>query len=267
MTEPTAYIHPDAKIGNNVTIEPFAVIKANVEIGDGSYIHSHAYLMEGARLGKNVKVFPGAVISGVPQDLKFEGEETTVEIGDNTTIREAVTISRGTKDKYKTVIGKNCLVMAYSHIAHDCIIGNNCILVNGAQIAGHVEIGDWAIVGGNSVVHQFTRIGAHSFISGASKIGKDVPPYTKAGRDPLSYCGVNSVGLKRRGFTNEKINHVLDLYRVLYQSEYNTTQALHFLEENFKETNERNIVINFIKESKRGIMRGDKNLPKDDEVL
>ncbi|HSZ72302.1 MAG TPA: acyl-ACP--UDP-N-acetylglucosamine O-acyltransferase [Cytophagaceae bacterium] len=256
MNQPLAYIHPQAKIADNVVIEPFAMIHKNVEIGEGTWIGSHVTIMEGARIGKNCKIFPGAVISGVPQDLKFKGEETTAVIGDNTVIREYVTVSRGTTDKHTTVVGKNCLIMAYVHIAHDCVIGDNVILVNAVQLAGHVQVEDFAIVGGASVVHQFVRIGAHVIIAGGSLIGKDVPPFSKAARDPLRYCGINSIGLRRRGFTNDQINSIQDIYRVLYIKGYNTTKAVEILEIDFPPSKERDEILNFIRSSDRGIMKG-----------
>lgn len=256
MNQPLAYIHPEAKIAQNVVIEPFTTISKNVEIGEGTWIGPNVTIMEGARIGKNCKIFPGAVISGTPQDLKFEGEETITVIGDNTVIRECVTISRGTKDKYKTVVGSNCLIMAYVHIAHDCIVGNHVILANAVQVAGHVTIDDHAIISGTSAIHQFCRIGAHVMISGGSLVRKDVPPFTKAGREPLGYCGINSVGLRRRGFTNEKINEIQDIYRVIYLKGYNNSQALDYLEVNFPPSKERDEIINFMSSSDRGIMKG-----------
>jgi len=256
MNQPLAYIHPQAKIANNVVIEPFACIHKNVEIGEGSWIGSHVTIMEGARIGKNCKIYSGAVVSGVPQDLKFEGEDTITEIGDNTVIREFVTISRGTVDKFKTVIGKDCLLMAYVHVAHDCVIGNNCILVNGVQVAGHVEIDDFAIIGGASAVHQFVKIGAHAMISGGSLIRKDVPPFTKAAREPLSYCGINSVGLRRRGFTPDKIGEIQNIYRHIYLKGLNNTKAINLVELEFPASKERDEIINFIRSSGRGIMKG-----------
>lgn len=260
MTQPLAYIHPDAKIGANVTIEPFAVIHENTEIGEGSWIGSHAVIFPGARIGKNCRIFPGAVISGIPQDLKFEGEETTAVIGDNTTIRECVTVSRGTKDKYTTIVGSNCLLMAYVHVAHDCIVGNNCILANSVQLAGHVEVGDHAVIGGTSAVHQFVKIGKHAMISGGSLVRKDVPPYTKAGREPLSYIGINSVGLRRRGFTSEQISEIQDMYRILYMSGLNNSRAVAAIEEQIAPSAEREEVLNFVKNATRGLMKG---LPKN----
>jgi UDP-N-acetylglucosamine acyltransferase len=256
MIQPLAYIHPDAKIADNVVIEPFATIHKNVEIGEGSWIGSNAVINEGARIGKNCKIYPGAIISGTPQDLKFKGEVTTTEIGDNTVVREYVTISRGTIDKYKTVVGSNCLIMAYVHIAHDCVIGDNVILVNAVQLAGHVEVDDYAIVGGGSVVHQFVRIGSHVMVAGGSLIGKDIPPFSKAARDPLSYCGINSVGLRRRGFSNEQINDIQDIYRVLFLKGYNNSTAIDKIELECRPSKERDEILNFLKSSERGILKG-----------
>jgi UDP-N-acetylglucosamine acyltransferase len=256
MNQPLAYIHPQAKIASNVVIEPFSTIHKNVEIDEGTWIGSNVTIMEGARIGKNCKIFPGAVISAIPQDLKFGGEDTIAVIGDNTVIRECVTLSRGTIDKHKTVIGKNCLVMAYVHIAHDCIIGNNCILVNAVQLAGHVHIDDFAIVGGSSAVHQFVKVGAHVMISGGSLVRKDVPPYSKAAREPLSYCGINSIGLRRRGFTSEKINEIQEIYRTIYLKGLNNSKALDLIELNHSPSRERDEILNFIRNSDRGIMKG-----------
>ncbi len=256
MIHQLACVHPDAQIGENVIIEPFVNIARDVVIGDGTWIMSNAVIMEGSRIGKNCKIFPGAVIAGIPQDLKFEGEYTTVEIGDNTTIRECVTINRGTKAKNKTIVGNNCLLMAYAHIAHDVRIGNNCVIVSHSGIAGEVEIDDWAILAGGTMVHQFVRIGAHVMIGGASKVRKDVPPYVKAARDPLAYVGVNSIGLRRRGFTNEKIWELQDIYRELYQKGMNHSDALKYIEDNYPQSEERDTIINFVRNSKRGIMKG-----------
>jgi UDP-N-acetylglucosamine acyltransferase len=252
---PHTYVHPAAKLGRQVRVDPFTVIHHNVEIGDGTWIGSNVTIMEGARIGRNCRIFPGAVVSADPQDLKYEGEDTTVEIGDNTTIREFVTIHRGTRDRWKTQVGSNCMILAYSHIAHDCIIGDHCVLSNNSQVAGHVVIGNWVILGGMCAIHQFVRVGDHVFLGGGSLVGKDIPPYIKAGRLPLSYAGVNSVGLKRRGFTIEKINHILDIYRILYNKGMNTSQALEFLEEEFPATDERDEIVTFIRESRRGIIK------------
>jgi UDP-N-acetylglucosamine acyltransferase len=255
MNYPNTSIDPSAIIGANVKIDPFTVIHKNVEIGEGTWIGSNVTIMEGARIGKNCQIFPGAVISAIPQDLKFAGEETTAEIGDYTTIREFVTINRGTKDRMKTKVGEHCLIMAYCHIAHDCIIGNHCIMSNNTQLAGHVIIEDYAILGGMCALHQFVRVGKHAFVSGGSLGGKDIPPYTVACRYPLSYGGINSVGLKRRGFTTHQINTILDIYRIVYNNGMNPTQALEYLEREFPESDEKNEIVDFIKSSPRGIIR------------
>ncbi|MEQ8532220.1 MAG: acyl-ACP--UDP-N-acetylglucosamine O-acyltransferase [Imperialibacter sp.] len=256
MIHPLAYVHPEAKVGPNVTIEPFAVIHHNVEIGEGTWIGSHAVIYEGARIGKNVKIFNGASISTVPQDLKFKGESTETFIGDGTSIREFVTISRGTSDKLKTVVGSDCLIMAYAHVAHDCAIGNNCILGNSVQIAGHVVIDDWAIISGTTAVHQFSRIGSHVMVSGGSLVRKDIPPFTTAGREPLSFCGINSVGLRRRGFSNEKINEIQDIYRYIYFRGLNHSKAIELILAETPHSDERDQIVDFIKSSERGIMKG-----------
>ena len=195
MHSPLAVVHPEAQIGKNVIVEPFAFIEKDVVIGDNCRIYPHAVVLEGSRIGKGCHIFPGAVISGIPQDLKFAGEKTTAEIGDHTTVRECVTVNRGTASRGKTIVGNNCLLMAYSHIAHDCILKNNIIIGNASQIAGEVEIDDFAILSGSVLVHQFTRISQHVMIQGGSRVGKDIPPYTLIGRDPIAYCGINIVGL------------------------------------------------------------------------
>ncbi|MEX6685884.1 acyl-ACP--UDP-N-acetylglucosamine O-acyltransferase [Danxiaibacter flavus] len=255
MIHPHTYIHPNAKLATNVKLDPFTVIHQDVEIGEGTWIGSNVTIMEGTRIGKNCRIFPGAVLGAIPQDLKFNGEKTYVEIGDNTTVREFVTINRGTVDRYKTKVGNNCLIMAYSHIGHDCVIGDNCIMSNNSQMAGHVIMGDWAIIAGVCAVHQFVHIGQHSYIAGGSLVSKDVPPYIKAVRTPLSYGGVNSVGLKRRGFTLDKINHILDIYRIIYTKNLNISQALEFIEEEFTASDERDEIITFIRESGRGVIK------------
>ena len=249
-------IHPNAKIGKNVTISPFVSISEDVVVGDNTWIAPNVVIMDGARIGKNCKIFPGAVISAEPQDLKYAGEITTAEIGDNTTIREFVTINKGTQALGKTVVGSGCLLMAYVHIAHDCIVGNNCILANGVTLAGHITIDDYAIIGGLSAIHQFVHIGGHVMISGGSLIRKDVPPFVKAAREPLSYAGINSVGLKRRGFDNEKINRIQDIYRIVFQKGYSSTKALEVLESEMEASRERDDIISFIRNSSRGIMKG-----------
>ncbi len=256
MNQPLAYIHPQAKIAKNVVVEPFTTIHSDVEIGEGTWIGTNVTIMEGARIGKNCKIFPGAVISADPQDLKYQGERTLTYVGDNTVIRECVTLNKGTNALGYTKIGNNCLIMAYVHVAHDCVIGNNVILANVVQLAGHIEIEDFAFVGGTSAVHQFVKIGAHSIISGGSLVRKDVPPFVKAARNPLSYVGINSIGLRRRGFTAEKIAEIQNIYRQLYQKKLNVTQAINIVETDFEATPERDEIVQFVTNSARGIMRG-----------
>ena len=256
MIRNNIFIHKDSIIGKNSKIDPFSYIGENVIIGDNCWIGNNVTLYPGSKLGNNVKVFPGAVISSEPQDLKFEGEKTTVEIGDNTTIREFVTISRGTNDRLKTSIGKNCLVMAYSHIAHDCIINDDCVIVNNVQIGGHVIVDNFAIVGGGTLIHQFSKIGAHTMIAGGSLVRKDVPPFCKAGKEPLSFKGVNTIGLKRRNFTSESINQIQNIYRIIYLEGRNTSQAINKIENDIKDSNEKKVVLDFIKNSDRGIIKG-----------
>lgn len=256
MKHPLAYIHPAAKIAPSVVIDPFVTIDANVEIGEGTRIGSNVTIMEGARIGKNCRIFPGAVIGAVPQDLKFRGEDTTAVVGDNTTIRECVTINRGTAAKGKTVVGSNCLLMAYSHIAHDCIVGDNVIVANSSQLAGEVIVDNFAIIGGGTLVHQFCHIGAHVMIQGGALINKDIPPYVKAAREPISYVGVNSIGLRRRNFSNEAIREIQDIYRYLYLSRMNVSDALDAIEAELPATRERDEILLFIRNAKRGIIRG-----------
>ncbi|MBE50128.1 MAG: acyl-[acyl-carrier-protein]--UDP-N-acetylglucosamine O-acyltransferase [Flavobacteriales bacterium] len=256
MHQPLSYVHQGAKVDKSVVIEPFVTIENNVEIGEGTWVGSNVTIMEGARIGKNCKIFPGAIISAIPQDLKFNGEISTAVIGDNTTIRECATINRGTIAQGKTIIGENCLLMAYSHVAHDCNIGSQCIIANGVALAGHVIIDDHAIIGGNSAVHQFVRIGKHSMISGGSLVRKDIPPYVKAAREPLSYIGINSIGLRRRGYQEKKIREIQDIYRIIFQKNNNTTQAILKIETELEPTKERDEIISFINNSGRGIMKG-----------
>lgn len=251
-----ANIHPNAKIGKDVTIEPFATIYDDVEIGDGTWIGPNAVIMSGARIGKNCKVFPGAVIAAIPQDLKFKGEYTTVEIGDNVTIRECVTINRGTVDRMKTVVGNNCLIMAYVHIAHDCVVGNNCILANSVNLAGHVNVEDWAILEGIVAVQQFVTIGEHSFIAGGSLVRKNVPPFVKAAREPLSYVGVNSIGLRRRGLPDETITEIENIFREIYIKSSNISSGLAVVKQEFDASKERDQILNFIESAEKGIIRG-----------
>ena len=256
MQSALAVIHPEAQIGENVSIGAFAIIEKDVVIGDNCRIHPHAILYDGARIGNNCEIFPGAVIAGIPQDLKFNGEITTAEIGDHTTIRECVTVNRGTKSKGKTVVGNNCLLMAYTHIAHDCVVKNKVIIGNASQVAGEVEIDDYAIISGGALVHQFVRISQHVMIQGGSRVGKDIPPYTLIGRDPIVYCGINIVGLRRRGFTNDQIYLIQDIYRTLYSRGLNNSDAIQCIETEYEASEERDLILFFLKSSKRGIVRG-----------
>ncbi len=249
-------VHPEAKIGDNVTIGPFTFIEKDVEIGDGTWIGPNVTIFDGARIGKNCKIFPGAVIAGVPQDLKFEGEPSTAVIGDNTVIREYVTVNRGTAYAGQTRVGSDCLLMAYVHIAHDCILGNHVILANNVNLAGHVEIEDWAILEGLVAVQQFTKIGKHSFVAGASLVRKNVPPYIKAAREPLAYAGVNGIGLRRRNFDDEVIKQIHDIYRILFVKGYNITNAIEEIENTIESTAERETILSFIREAESGIVRG-----------
>ena len=256
MKQPLAYIHQNAKIAKNVVIDPFTSIDGDVTIGEGTWIGSNVSIMDGARIGKNCNIFPGAVISANPQDLKYNNERTFVEIGNNVTIRECVTINKGTNDREKTVIGDNCLIMAYSHIAHDCIVGDNCIFSNNTTLAGHVSVGNYVIISGLTAIHQFCKIADHAFVTGASLVRKDVPPYVKAAREPLSYVGINSVGLRRRGYSSEKIKEIQNIYRLLYQRNYNNSQACEIIEAEMEVSDERDEILMFIKNSQRGIMKG-----------
>lgn len=256
MKQPLAYVHPDAKIAPSVVIEPFVTIDRNVIIGEGTRIGSNVTILEGTRIGSNCVIFPGAVIGAVPQDLKFAGEETTAEIGNNTTIREYVTINRGTAARGKTSVGDNCLIMAYCHVAHDCAVGNNVIISNSTQLAGEVIVDDFAIISGGVLVHQFSHIGSHTMIQGGSKINKDVPPFIKAAREPISYCGVNSIGLRRRNYSNEQIRDIQEIYRYLYQSGLNNSDAIERIEAELPATKERDEILLFVKNSARGIIKG-----------
>ncbi|MDF1545693.1 MAG: acyl-ACP--UDP-N-acetylglucosamine O-acyltransferase [bacterium] len=251
----TAIISPKAEIGENVTIGPFAVVEDKVQIGDGCSIAPHVVLADGAVLGKNVRVFSGAVISTVPQDLKFGGEETQAIIGDGTTIREYVTVNRGTDYHWKTVVGKNCLLMAYSHVAHDCLIGDNVIMANSVNLAGHIEIGDNAILGGVLPVHQFVKIGCHCMIGGGFRVQQDIIPYSLAGGYPLKIAGLNAIGLKRRGFSKETLKSLHDAYKLLFFSNLNTSQAVQRIEAEIEKTPEVKIMLDFISKSDRGLVK------------
>lgn len=255
MISPLASIHPEAVIGENVEIGPFVTIDRDVEIGDGCVIDSNATICRYVKMGKNCHIFPSAVIGAIPQDLKFRGEETWTIIGDNVVMREFVTIHRGTASKGKTVIGNNNLIMAYCHVAHDCILHNNIIMSNATQLAGEVEVDDFAIIGGGTLVHQFSHIASHVMIQGGSKINKDIPPFAIIARDPIAFCGINSVGLNRRGFTPEQIHTIQEVYRLLYQNGMNTTQALDHIEATMPQSTERDIIVEFVRASTRGIVR------------
>lgn len=256
---PQTNIHPEAKIGKDVIIEPFTTIHKDVVIDDGTWIGPNVTIFNGARIGKNCKIFPGAVISAIPQDLKFDDEVTTTEIGDNCIIRECVTINRGTSDRNKTVVGDNCLLMAYVHVAHDCIVGNNCVLANCVNLAGHVVLGDFVIVEGVVGVQQFVEIGDHTFIAAGSNVRKNVPPYIKAARAPLTFAGVNSVGLRRRGFSTESVIQIEDIYRTIYTRGLNVTNAVKVIEQEAPKSKEKEIILKFIEDSTKGIIRGPLN--------
>jgi UDP-N-acetylglucosamine acyltransferase len=256
MISKLANVHKGARIAEDVTVDAFASIYEDVQIGSGSWIGPNAVIMNGARIGKNVKIYPGAVISGDPQDLKFQGEITTAEIGDNTMIREYVTVNKGTRAHEKTVIGADCLIMSYVHIAHDCVLKDRVIMGSYAGLAGEVEVDNWAIISPGCLVHQFVRIGSHVMIQGASKVNKDVPPFSLSGRDPISFTGINSIGLRRRGFENETIYAIQEVYRIIYQRGLNISDALEFVEANLPASKERDEIILFIRASKRGIIRG-----------
>jgi UDP-N-acetylglucosamine acyltransferase len=256
MISSLASVSKDAQIGQNVRIDPFAVIHEDVIIGNGTRIHSNVALYPGTRIGEDCEVFPGAVLGVVPQDLKFDNEYTTVEIGNNTKIRECVTIHRGTSDKMKTAVGDNCLLMTYVHVAHDCQIGNNVILASYTGLSGHVIIDDFAILEGKVAAQQFAHIGKHAFIGGASLIRKDVPPYIKAAREPLTFAGVNSVGLRRRGYSDEQVREIEDIYRTIYVQNSNLSKGVDAVLQSMEKTPLRDEIIGFIQASDKGVIRG-----------
>ena len=256
MKSNNAVIGKNAQIGDNVRIGNFVTIEDDVIIGDGCWIGNNVTIFDGARIGNNCQIYPGAVLAGNPQDVKYKGEYTTLEIGDNNIIRESVTLGKGTISKQKTIIGNNNLLMAHVHIGHDCSIGNQCVIGFSVGIAGEVIIGDWATVSGLTGIHQFSRIGDHCMIGGLSKVGKDVPPYVIAAREPLSYAGINVVGLKRRGFEGDTINEIKEIYRILFLEKRNTSLAIDHIECEFEQTKERDNILNFIRNSTRGIIKG-----------
>ena len=252
----TNFIHPNAKLHPTVTVGHFSCIHEDVEIGEGTIIDNNVTIYSGTRIGKNCHIYSGAVIGGDPQDLKYKGEKTYAIIGDNTTIREFATIHRGTASKGKTVVGNHCLIMAYCHVAHDCLLHDHIIMSNATQLAGEVVVDDWAIIGGGSLVHQFSRIGSHVMIQGGSKVNKDIPPYVIVAREPISYCGINSVGLNRRNFTQEQITAIQNVYRLVYLSGLHVSQAVEQIEHTLPQSPERDLILDFIKGSPRGIVRG-----------
>jgi UDP-N-acetylglucosamine acyltransferase len=259
MKSNLAYIHPDARIGNNVTIEPFAYIAGEVTIGDNSWIGPHATILDGTTLGQSCKVFPGAVVGAIPQDLKYRGEASTLIVEDNVTIRECCTLNRGTAASMTTKVGRNTLLMAYVHVAHDCFIGSDCILANNVNLAGHIEIGNHVILGGLTAVHQFVKIGDHAMVGGGSLVRKDVPPYVKAAREPLSYAGINSIGLKRRGFSDEQIASIQEIYRILFVKGTNVQKSIERIEAEIAPSVEKDKIIQFLKQADRGLMKGFKH--------
>ena len=253
-----ALVHPSAQLGANVTIEPFAIIDADVVIGDNCWIGASAAIKDGTRMGNGCRVFNGAIVGSVPQDLKFGGEKTQVVIGDNVTIREYCTINRGTEQHWKTEIGDDTLIMAYAHIAHDCIIGRNCVIVNSVNLAGHVEIDDWAILGGGAMVHQFVKVGKHAMVSGGSLLRTHVPPYVKAGREPVQYEGVNVLGLERRGFNKETIEHIKQIYRILFVDYTSRNKGIEAIKEEIPDSPYRQEILNFleVRDESRGLIKG-----------
>ena len=255
MISNLAYIHPDAIIGKDVTIEPFAYIDKNVVIGDGTWVGPNATVLYGARIGKDCRIFPSAVVSGIPQDLKFKGEDSITIIGDRTSIREGATVHRGTASKGKTVVGNDCLLMEYTHVAHDCVLGDHIIIGNTAGLAGEVHVDDWAIISAGTLVHQFVHIGPHVMIGGGSLARIDVPPFVLADREPLSFMGVNKVGLSRRGFDKERIENIHEIYRIIYLRKMNITQALETIEKEIAPSEDRDLILNFYRNSERGVIR------------
>jgi len=256
MIHPLTNIHPEARIADGVTVQSFSTIYADVEIGEGTWVGPNVTIMDGARIGKNCKIFPGAVISAIPQDLKYRGEETHVIIGNNVLIRECVTINKGTAAKGETKIGDNCLLMAYVHVAHDCELGQNVIMVNSVGLAGEITVGDFAYIGGHVGVHQFVRIGAYTMVQGGSLVGKDIPPFVIAGRNPVQYTGLNVIGLRRRGFDNERIERIHEIYRLIYNQGLNTSKALEEIDRTLAPSGDRDLIVKFIRDSQRGIIKG-----------
>ena len=252
---PTAIVDPGALLGHNVSVGPFSVINRDVIIGDDSTIASHVFIQSGTRIGKKCRVFSGAVLGTDPQDLKYAGEKTTLEIGDETTMREFCTLNRGSSHRLKTVIGKKCLIMAYVHVAHDCLIGNNVILANAVNMAGHVTIEEFVSIGGLTPIHQFVKIGKHAFVGGGLRVSQDIPPYILAAGEPIQYAGINKIGLSRRGFSSQTMAQIKNAFKLIYRSGLNTTQALKQIEDTMEQIQEIKEIVNFIKTSERGIIK------------
>ncbi len=252
---PTAIIHKQVKLADDLKVGPFSIINNEVQIGDGTEIGSHVWIDSGTIIGKNCKIYHGAVLGTLPQDLKFEGEKTFLAIGDETTIREYATLNRGTKYRGKTVVGKNCFIMSYAHVAHDCLLGDHVILANSANLAGHVEIGDWAIIGGVVPVHQFVKIGAHSIVGGGFRVQKDVCPYALVAGYPLKTMGLNRIGLKRRGFSEKTLKILEKTFRILFKSKLNTSQAVERIKAEVELIPEVKTILDFIAKSKRGLIK------------
>lgn len=257
---PLTHIHPNASIANGVEVAPFAVIEEDVVIGEGTQIGPHAMILNGTRIGHHCKIHAGAIVGNYPQDLKFVGEDSLCQIDDHVTVREYCTINRGTAASGTTRIKSHALIMAYAHIAHDCLIEEYAIISNGSQLAGHVMVGRYAIVGGMTAVHQFVRIGDHSFVGGGTLVRKDVPPYIKAAREPLCYVGVNSIGLSRRGFDTALIKHIQDIYRILFIQHSNISFAVKELERSINASVQKQEILEFIVGSERGILKGFRQL-------
>lgn len=248
-------VHPDAKLGNNVNIGPYTTIYEDVEIGDNCQIANNVTIFPGARIGSGVRIFPGAVVSAIPQDLKFKGEMTYAYVGDGTTLRECATVNRGTASKGKTVVGENCLIMAYCHVAHDCHLGNRIIMSNAVQLAGEVVVDDAAVIGGGSLIHQFCHIGRNVMLQGGALVNKDIPPFVKAAREPISFVGLNTIGLHRNGFSPEEIQAIQEVYRIIYLSDLNVTNAVNLVRDTLPESRYRDEILDFVTNSQRGIIR------------
>ncbi len=256
MISPLANVSPRARIGKNVTIEAFATVYEDVEIGDDCFIHPNAVIYPDTFIGSGCKIFPGAIIGVINQDLKYKGEKSTTVIGNNTTIREFSTIHKGTADRMTTKIGNNCLIMAYTHLGHDCLVGNNVIIANSASLAGHITINDHVVIEGVVAAQQFVNIGAHAFVAGASLVRKSIPPYIRVAREPLQFIGVNTIGLSRRGFDKDTIKQIEDIYRIIFVRGHNLSNALEIVENEMPDTAIRKEILDFIRSQEDGIVKG-----------